>query len=173
MLGTQSSGKSSLIRQLKYEFDGFDEEDASRFVKEVHKAALDACKEVLKSLPPLSAELQPMADRILQLKRRSPLTMAIAKDLEEIWKEPLVSTATGNLQSPQTRQTCKHFVKRFTELATPDYIPSQEDLLHTRIPTMGRQQTRLTSFPGGPIMMYEMKVNLRSSMFEQESACTG
>ena len=167
VLGTTGSGKTSLIRQLKCECDGLEEAEALRYVKEVHKAALDACREVLKKLPRIGDEMQAAIDRVLQLRRRSPITTEVASDLKKLWSEKLVVEAVEALESPQQRQVCKHFATRLDELAADGFVPDMQDLLHIRVPTMGQQETRLQNFPGGPVNIFELKTHTGSVIFDE------
>ena len=167
VIGTSNSGKSALIRQLKSEYDDFDETEALRFVKEVHKAALDACREVIKKLPTLNDEKQASADRILKLRRRAAITPEIARDIKELWADSAVVKVAEILDSPQLRQACKHFVPRVEELAASTFVPDLQDLLHIRVPTMGQQETKLQNFPGGALSLFETKVSTGCTLFEE------
>lgn len=160
VMGTSGSGKSSLIRQLKFAYDGLDESEALRYVKEVHKCALDACREVVKRLPALEGEKKSALDRIMSLRRRSPVTPDVAGDLKELWSEKAINGILENLSDPQTILGCRHFVPKLDELAAPDFVPDLQDLMFIRIPTMGQQETRLQNFPGGPLSVFEMKLNI-------------
>ena len=97
VLGTTASGRTSIIRELKCAYDGFDDTEALRYVKEVHKTALDACRAVIKKLPPLEGELQAAIDRIAQLKRRAQVTSKVAQDLKLLWADKQVVEATKTL----------------------------------------------------------------------------
>lgn len=167
VMGTAGSCKSTLIRQLKYMHDGVDEMEGLRYVKEVHKTALDASKSLIAQLPNLGGEMQAIAERVRGLRRRSPITPEVASDLKALWQDSRVTKAIEALPDPQIACVCKHFLPRIEDLAEAEYVPDPQDMLFLRIPTLGQQETRIHNFPGGPISVFEMQVDSESSIFDQ------
>ena len=107
VLGGTSTGKTALIRELKCTYDEQDEAEAVRYQKEVHKVALDAFKELLKSVTGFPPDLQLVASKILGLKRRASFTPDLVKDLKTLWAAEVVQEALLLLPHPHARQASR------------------------------------------------------------------
>lgn len=172
MLGERSAGKSTAIRQLKQMHDAPDAADASRFTREVHKYAVSLFKQVLTEATPCAThELTAIAERVKLLKRRAFITPAVAEDLKVLWNEPDILAVQGQLADLQLRKAVRHFASRLDELAAADYVPDSLDLFHVAMPTVGQQETRITSFPGGMALpIIEANIDFRRSAFQARTS---
>lgn len=155
--GTQSAGKSTLIRQLGILFSvQSGEQGRLKFKKEVHKVALQAFQSLLSDV----YRSDPIDDvkAILDLRTRSPITTDLAESLARICAEANVQSALGGLEDVASRQACTYFIRRLRELGSPGFVPSLTDLLYLNVPTSGRQESRLQGTPGGPLSVVEMSI---------------
>jgi len=171
VMGTRSSGKSTLIRQIKLAHDGSDVAETMRLGREAHKAALSLFKVVVREASAsLNDEPKKAADRLLALKRRAHVTEEVAQDIRTLLGCPEVKIAEAQVLDPQARRACRHYCDRVDELADEDYVPMALDLLHMAMPTIGQQETRVVSFPGGPLSLFEMTNEARTSIFHARAS---
>ena len=168
VLGERAAGKSTAIRQLKVMYDTIDANaEATRYCRQVHMYAINIFKQVLREAMPFAIEEHnTIAERVIQLKRRALLTPAVAEDLKVLWTIPCVHTAKNNMSDLQARKAANHFALHLDELASNNYIPEALDLLHVPKPTVGQQDTRISSFPGGEISLIETNAEFRRSAFQ-------
>lgn len=157
VMGPKGTGKSTLIRQMKHANDGCDIAEALRFARETHKAALALFKQVVKEAEAaLPDDLRPVTERLLALKRRAMITAEVAADVHALWEREEVRLAEEQLADARERKACRHFFERIDDLAEPDYVPASLDLLHLKVPTVGQQETRIQTFPGGALSLFEV-----------------
>ena len=159
VLGERGAGKTTLIRQLKVSHDGFDETEAARFSREVHKLVTFLFKQILLEVRMPDEHLM-SAERVRNLKRRATITPEIAADLKIVWIHAL---AQDQPEDAQMRKAAGHFFDRLDDLASADFVPEALDLQHLAIPTVGQQETRIAGFPGDQICIYESNAELRRS----------
>lgn len=158
VMGSKVSGKSTLIRQLKMTYDGADGLDALRFTREARKVALDLIKRAAKEVAPslADADAKNAAERIQALGRRAQVTESVASDVHQLWESPQIAKYESQLTDVQSRKACRHYVERIDTLARDDYIPEPADLMYMATPTVGQQETRVPSFPGGELTLVEI-----------------
>ena len=176
-LGQRSSGKSTVIRQIKALYDPIDPEDTIKYVREVHKYVLALFKKVvpLPSSPTAawkSDEHCAAAERLHALKRRATVSAEVADDLELLWDDPIVRRSIDRLSNPQAKKATRHFGTRLRELASETFVPETLDLVHLALPTAGQQGTRVYGSSVQQLCLYESNEELQpSSSFQgRESA---
>ena len=161
IMGPRGSGKSTLVRQLKLAHDGLDVTDATRFVREVHKYAQGLVKQVISdAIQQLrNHHMKSTAERVLALPRRALLTSADASDILALWQLAEVRDSEEKLVDVLSRRACRYFVQRIEVLTEQDYVPDSLDVMYLALPTVGQQETRITSFAGGPLSIFETNLD--------------
>jgi len=155
--GPQSGGKSTLIRQLNILFSvEAAESERLKYKKELHKTALLAVQILLSSID--EGERTPEATAVLSLRRRAPITPDVAANISAACSNERAQAALGELSDLAARQACSYFLSRMSDLASPVFVPNPADLLYLDVRTAGRQETRLTGTPGGPLSVVEMSI---------------
>ena len=157
-MGSRASGKSTLIRQLKSAHDTIDVEEASRFAREARKVALELVKQTANEVAPIISDpdAKKAAERLMGLRRRAQVVPEVLADVRKVWQSPEVKTFEEQLSDVQRRKACRHYVQRLEALAQDSYVPETLDLLHMALPTVGQQETRVSSFPGGELNLVEL-----------------
>ncbi|GAB2268496.1 guanine nucleotide-binding protein subunit alpha [Dionaea muscipula] len=153
VLGAGESGKSTIFKQIKLLFQtGFDETELKSYIPVIHsnvyqtiKLLHDASKEMTQNEVDmskfiLSAESKVIGDKLFEIGKELEyphLTEELATDIEILWKDSAIQETyiRGNeLQLPD----CTHyFMEHLQRLASPNYIPTKEDILYARVRTTG------------------------------------
>lgn len=162
--GTESAGKTTLIRQLRLMMDGeISEDECRKFTREVRKAALSAVQELaLLLLAEIAIEdAEPTAahdalEQVLKLKPREMTSSRATESFSVVLEAVAASSAVERVENLQRRQSCAHFAQRLLEMCKAEFVPEQEDLLHVSVPTSGEQETRLQFMEGGELGVVEM-----------------
>ena len=100
------------------------------------------------------------------LGRRAQIGAEAAADVHTLWQSHELVRFVEELTDVQRRKACQHFVQRIDALAKADYVPEPLDLLHMAIPTVGQQETRVPSFPGGELNVVELSVDASTAALE-------
>merc|ERR550534_3535659 len=105
-----------------------------------------ACKRhgVAGVKPPLTLCDETLVTYINQLDDAVAISPEIAENLKKAWNEPGMQETWSRRFSLQLQDSLKYFIENIDRIATADYIPSVEDVMHVRIKTTGIVEESLT-----------------------------
>ncbi|KAH0790028.1 Guanine nucleotide-binding protein subunit alpha [Histomonas meleagridis] len=142
-LGAGECGKSTIWRQLKLMYCGGFSEDERQALKSVvrvnliydMKSLIDALQRNGQSV---AAELSSSIDVISSLQlNEDELVPEIAQEIKRLWDDPIVKATYKENNSIGLGDNTGYFFDKVEEIAQSSYVPSNEDLLKSRIRTTG------------------------------------
>jgi len=147
LLGAGESGKSTVAKQMKIlHLHGFNEEERSTWKKIIHTNALASTLALIEGAQELKIQVQNQeaAQRIQAyceginedtVDHFLDLTKELAADITALWADDGIQQAYAQRSKFQLDDSAKYFIQRAERLASDDYTPSDEDLLHARLRT--------------------------------------
>jgi len=140
LLGAGESGKSTLFKQMITIYGkGYSEEDRKSFIAIVWNNTLQAVKtlsERSETYGKVTTAL-PSKKFIDQLREDAPLDGLVARHIETLWNDPGIQATYEQKSSFQITDSCKYFIGRIQAMIATDYVPSEQDILRTRVRTTG------------------------------------
>jgi len=142
-LGAGECGKSTIWRQLKLIYcGGFTEEERCAMKQVVKVNLISDIKELIEALKrsgqSVAAELSNSIEAVSGLELNDDeLIPEIAEEISRIWKDPIMQVTYKEANSIGIGDNASYFLDKVTQIAEPDYLPSDEDLLKSRIRTTG------------------------------------
>lgn len=148
LLGSGESGKSTIFKQMKIMYGkGFSESERRSYLPKIGfnliEGMLALCEAVidLKLTDLMAPESKETFDSFLALNRdyiefKAP-TPEMASMLDVLWKDPSIQKAWERRSEIQVNESLAHFMARAHESASPDYVPTVEDVLLCRTRTTG------------------------------------
>jgi len=151
LLGTGESGKSTVFRQMIKCFGkGFLEDQRIAFKSGVFQNVLDCVLAVIQENIEREAEAKSddkfsLGDEAkaamkqivdLKVKREDKLTPELAKVIKTLWDDPAFKLTFYKRHS-QIPESAEYFLDKVEDIGKPDYLPSDDDLLHVRVKTSG------------------------------------
>ena len=76
-------------------------------------------------------------DIVKALSDDATVTPAVATCIAELWQHPHVQRAYGERNKFQLNDSAKFFFDKVHDIARPDYLPTVEDIVKTRVRTTG------------------------------------
>lgn len=76
-------------------------------------------------------------DVVKALSDDATVTPAVATCIAELWQHPHVQRAYGERNKFQLNDSAKFFFDKVHDIARPDYLPTVEDIVKTRVRTTG------------------------------------
>jgi GTPase SAR1 family protein len=147
LLGAGESGKSTLFKQMKVVYGTGFGEDRSEHKQIVWSNAVTGIKELVRASEELkasspecavSAANAPLAAEISELKdHQTPVDSALASKIEKLWKDPGIVSTFERRHEFQLPDSAPYFLDRIATVGSPDYVPSDSDILHSRVRTTG------------------------------------
>jgi len=142
LLGAGESGKSTLFKQMiKLYGPGFTDHDRrDTYVELVHSNVIGNIKSLLsntKNYGQLEEKNEHLRAIMMNTKPAAPLTPELAQQIAALWADPVIQAAYANRTKFQLNESCAYFMDQLHILSSPDYLPSDHDIMAVRIKTTG------------------------------------
>jgi len=152
LLGAGESGKSTLFKQIITIYGkGYSETERFTFKPIIEQNTLMAIRSLIQAsydLPTriddpctMSEETRTIADKIMQYPLDHIIEDKTATEIEAIWKDPGIQICYENRSLFQFPDSGAYFFDKIHEIADQAYIPTQQDILHSRVRTTGIVET--------------------------------
>jgi len=151
LLGAGESGKSTLFKQMVSLYGkGYSEKERKSYKAIVFANTITAMKCLLENGEELAAEIGSKiddenlekAELIKELSGDEPLTKEIVDAIEVLWtKDSGIKKTFDNRAKFQFPDSGPYFFGRLAEMIKEDYIPTQQDVLRSRVRTTGIVET--------------------------------
>jgi len=153
LLGAGESGKSTFVKQMKIiHGDGYTSEELASYKKTVVDNLVQSMAAILEGMHSLKINLEQqhrkkevriILESFHQIEtKRQVLTPEIAAAVKELLKDGGVQEGLANSNKFQLNDSARYYFGRVDEIAKPDYIPSQDDVLRSRVQTTGIIETQ-------------------------------
>eukprot|EP00123_Amoebidium_parasiticum_P016781 comp23581_c2_seq1/m.39980 comp23581_c2_seq1/g.39980 ORF comp23581_c2_seq1/g.39980 comp23581_c2_seq1/m.39980 type:complete len:355 (-) comp23581_c2_seq1:179-1243(-) len=144
LLGAGESGKSTIVKQMRIiHGDGYSEKDRQDFAPVIYLNIIRSMQVLIVAAEKLGIQLepeaQPYADTILRLDKNSmiDLTPQISEAIQRLWALPSIQNTYGRKREFQLNDSAKYYFDDMARVGAADYIPTEQDVLRSRVPTTG------------------------------------
>lgn len=155
LLGAGEGGKSTILKQMKIlHIQGFGEDEIRQYKMIIYSYLLDNMKIILEALPEhkliLPTELAPKKEAIFNYfdKHRSSDINYIEKEVGEalisLWEAEEIKACVNSPNHYQLDDSVPYFYNSMARLLSPDYVPTQDDLIRVRVRTTGIVEVNFT-----------------------------
>jgi len=146
LLGAGESGKSTIFKQMKIiNKNGYTEKERKEFTAIVHSNTYQSMNSMLDAFEKLSVtkesalvELEGKYDAFKVAEKLDPVSGAIIKDL---WQNAQIQEIFERKSEYQLNDSADYYIKQVEAISVPDYIPSEQDVLRSRVRTTGIVQS--------------------------------
>jgi len=141
LLGAGESGKSTLFKQMHTIYGkGFPAEERKGYTTVVFTNVV-ACMRALCEAAPHYGEVEckDSLQYVLELQDDDSVRVdqSNVHHFKRLWADKTVRLAADNRSKFQLPDSADYYFERIDAIAAPDYIPSEQDLLRTRVKTSG------------------------------------
>jgi len=147
LLGAGESGKSTLFKQMISIYGkGWSDEDRRDYISIIHKNVLAAIQTLCQMSQILEKEgldtrvegdAQDSWDYIMERKENEPITEEMAHHVSILWKDRGIQTTYANRSRYHLPDSSNYFFDKVEELCEENYIPTEQDVLRSRVRTTG------------------------------------
>ena len=141
LLGTGESGKTTILRQMKFIHDGgYTAEEKEYFKEIIYNNVMHSMRNILHGMDKLAIVLP---DNLQEQRNKVIHEDALfdPKPVEELWKDRSIQEAFSRSREYQLYDSAKYFFDSIQRISVPDYLPNQEDILRCRVKTTGISET--------------------------------
>lgn len=150
LLGAGESGKSTVLKQMKLIHDGgYSPAERDTYKEIIFSNVVQSMRAVLEALPNLNLSLAPNnesnKDYILSLPfqvEAEILPPTIATSVQALLEDPSVREAVHRSSEYQLNDSASYFFFSLSRIASPSFVPTDQDILRSRVRTTGITETR-------------------------------
>ncbi|XP_028912420.1 guanine nucleotide-binding protein subunit alpha-11-like [Ornithorhynchus anatinus] len=145
LLGTGESGKSTFIKQMRIiHGSGYSEEDKRGFTKLVYQNIFTAMQSMIRAMETLKILFkheQNKANALLiwevDVEKITVFEQPYVNAIKTLWNDPGIQECYDRRREYQLSDSAKYYLMDVDRIATPGYLPTQQDVLRVRVPTTG------------------------------------
>jgi len=148
LLGAGDSGKSTIAKQMKIiHLDGFTEEERAGFKTTIANNILTAMRTLIHQANKfeyrLSTGNESRAQSIVSIPRdqEPAITKDICEIVSSLWVDPAIKQSFARASEYQLNDSTQYYFDNIQRIAAPNYVPSEQDVLRSRVKTTGVLET--------------------------------
>ncbi|XP_023210029.1 guanine nucleotide-binding protein G(i) subunit alpha-like isoform X2 [Centruroides sculpturatus] len=164
LLGAGESGKSTIAKQMKIIHEsGYSKEECLKYRLVVHSNTIQSLIIIIRAMGQLKINFgDPMRTEdarqfftIAGTSQEGELTPELAAIMKKLWLDSGVQECFTRSREYQLNDSAPYYLNSLDRISQPNYIPSQQDVLRTRIKTTGIVETLFT-FKGLHFKMFDV-----------------
>ncbi|KAM7402400.1 hypothetical protein PAMP_017643 [Pampus punctatissimus] len=156
LLGAGQSGKSTIFKQMKIiHKGGYSEEECKQYKVVVYSNIIQSIMDIIKAMGRLTIDFgdAAQADDARQLfalssKQSSAeegvLSTEMTSVIQRLWSDGGVQACFNRSQEYQLNDSAAYYLNDLDRICQPNYIPTQQDVLHTSVRTSGFMEIDFT-----------------------------
>jgi guanine nucleotide-binding protein G(i) subunit alpha len=140
LLGAGESGKSTLFKQMITIYGkGYPESERRGFALIIYNNIITSMKTILQQCPTYGACQVPDSQRVLEedIKGDEEIDVTLGTHIKTLWTDSGVQATYEQRANYQLTDSASYFFDRIDEVMQADYIPSEQDVLRSRVRTTG------------------------------------
>lgn len=147
LLGAGESGKSTIVKQMKIIHDsGFTPEDFRQYKPVVYSNTIQSMVAILRAMQSLQIAFADMGreqdakmvfDIVTRMEDTEPFTEEFLMSMKRLWTDAGVQQCFERSNEYQLNDSAKYFLDDLDRLGRKDYMPTEQDILRTRVKTTG------------------------------------
>lgn len=164
LLGAGESGKSTIVKQMKIIHEkGYTKEECIQYKMVVYSNTIQSLLAILKAMTRLGIDFE-NPSRVEDAKRflaivtmtpETPITPDVVLVMKRLWKDGGVQACFSRSREYQLNDSAQYYLNALDRISSPSYVPTQQDVLRTRVKTTGIVETRF-SFKGLYFRMFDV-----------------
>jgi guanine nucleotide-binding protein G(i) subunit alpha len=153
LLGAGESGKSTFVKQMKIIHEnGYTQEECLAYRSVVHNNTIQSLLAIIRAMGQLKIDFA-HPDRIRDARHLFTIAgngddilinVEVAAIMKRIWNDRGVQACLRRSREYQLNDSAEYYLNSLDRISLPGYIPSEQDVLRTRVKTTGIVETHFT-----------------------------
>ncbi|TMS37404.1 hypothetical protein L596_004341 [Steinernema carpocapsae] len=153
LLGAGESGKSTIVKQMKIIHEtGYSDEERKVYKPVVYSNTIQSMMAILRAMNPLKIEFENPAREddsrqfffLASSTEDGELPPDMSHVMKKLWEDAGVQECFARSREYQLNDSAAYYLNALFRIAQPNYIPTQDDVLRTRVKTTGIVETHFT-----------------------------
>ncbi|KAI8141026.1 guanine nucleotide binding protein, alpha subunit [Fennellomyces sp. T-0311] len=150
LLGAGESGKSTILKQMKLiHDDGYSLDEREAFKEIIFSNTVQSMRVILEAMDDMgvsftNSENQKHATVILEMPpqiERDSLPPEVTQAVRILWKDPNLQNVFDRSREYQLNDSAKYYFDSVDRIGDPSYVPTDQDVLRSRVKTTGITET--------------------------------
>ncbi|QSL64311.1 hypothetical protein MERGE_001611 [Pneumocystis wakefieldiae] len=150
LLGAGESGKSTILKQMKLIHEGgYSVEEKESFKEIIYSNTIQSMRVILEAMEAMDIPLDdPKNIQHVQVILSQPnqiegeiLPQEIGEAVISLWKDSGVQQCFQRSREYQLNDSAKYYFDSIDRISRPDYLPTDQDVLRSRVKTTGITET--------------------------------
>ena len=151
LLGAGESGKSTIFKQMRIiHGDGYSKAECEYYTRFVYSNTLQSLFAIIRAMEKLQIDFKDLnrlndVNLLVELTENSSerqITPTLGNIMERIWKDDGLQNCFSRSREYQLNDSAGYYLNELKRVSDPQYIPTEQDVLKTRVRTMGVIQTQ-------------------------------
>nr|XP_023026305.1 G protein alpha i subunit [Leptinotarsa decemlineata] len=153
LLGAGESGKSTIVKQMKiiHEF-GYSAEECEQYRPVVYSNTIQSLMAIIRAMGQLRIDFaEPSRTDVARqfftyasAAEEGELTPELVMLMKKLWQDPGVQLCFARSREYQLNDSAAYYLNALDRISQPNYVPSQQDVLRTRVKTTGIVETNFS-----------------------------
>nr|ACB05684.1 G alpha i subunit [Euprymna scolopes]ACB05685.1 G alpha i subunit [Euprymna scolopes] len=153
LLGAGESGKSTIVKQMKIIHEkGYSQEECLQYRPVVYSNIMQSMIAIIRAMGQLKItfgcpESENDAKTLFDISMNtdeSDMTPDMAALYKRLWADSGVVSCVARSREYQLNDSAQYYLNSLDRISMPNYIPSEQDVLRTRVKTTGIVETHFT-----------------------------
>ncbi|XP_031425603.1 guanine nucleotide binding protein (G protein), alpha activating activity polypeptide O, b [Clupea harengus] len=154
LLGGGESGKSTIVKQMKIiHEDGFTGDDVKQFQSVVYSNTLQSLATILRAMETLNIEYSDkerasdskmVLDVVTRMEDTEPFSAELLGATIRLWSDTGTQACFSRANEFQLNDSAQYYLDSLQRIGSPEYLPTEQDILRTRVKTTGIVETHFT-----------------------------
>nr|ARF06923.1 guanine nucleotide-binding protein G(i) subunit alpha [Eptatretus cirrhatus] len=153
LLGAGESGKSTIVKQMKIiHEDGYSEDECKQYTAVVYSNTIQSMTAIVRAMGKLKLEFAHASceDDARQLfvlagaAEEGVLTPELGDVIRRLWSDAGIQACFLRAREYQLNDSAGYYLNDLERIAQHNFIPTQQDVLRTRVKTTGIVETHFT-----------------------------
>ncbi|EAT39145.1 AAEL009037-PA, partial [Aedes aegypti] len=157
------SGKSTIVKQMKIIHEtGYSQEECEQYRPVVYSNTIQSLMAIIRAMGQLIDFADPSKTDIARqfftyasATEEGELTPELVSLMKKLWTDPGVQQCFSRSREYQLNDSAAYYLNSLDRISQPNYIPTQQDVLRTRVKTTGIVETHF-SFKGIHFKMFDV-----------------
>jgi len=150
LLGAGESGKSTLVKQMKIiHGDGYTNEELISFKPTICDNLVHSMRAVLEAMGTLKINLGDSGNRVhvkailtyVEMSADQRMPPELVDAIKGLWRDSGVQECYRRANEYQLNDSASYYFDSIERISKPDFVPTQQDVLRSRVRTVGIIET--------------------------------
>jgi len=153
LLGAGESGKSTIVKQMKIIHEkGYSQDECLQYKPVVYSNAIQSLIAIIKAMGQIKIDFG-AADRGEDARQffalaghadEGEMSTELSGIMKRLWKDDGVQECFSRSREYQLNDSAEYYLNALDRISSPGYIPTEQDVLRTRVKTTGIVETHFT-----------------------------